>query len=408
MSEITLDAAKSAKEEAQQGNLRENDAGIPEELGIDYDEHSPQSVTLHPEVLVVGDHIARIDIQTYGNDGNLLQMEQNLEGGVNNQGKAYGYDLGLTIADPEVVEGQVWVPEDDEDNEYSEWKVIGDPESDANCYELRESVVREDGEVVGSEIDGIGDLPGGNSWDGQPRDEKLEGVDYIEVSVNASRAAEILGALDTAGFWCENQDGELVEGLFEAPPQMGTDEYDNEKHGNLRLTGYPELRADVVGEQIALMCEFDADGEEIDTRTAIDTTVFTVNGGALDALVPLTPEDDAYAKPEYPRGNNRYWTETEGSAPTPDDVGADAEPNTDAGLSDAQAEMSEETTYDDLTEDGQQFVDQAVENVMAQGDFETITDLEDYDERVQTQKAKHDIRADGAELAAIIDERSSS
>lgn len=418
MSGISLDDAKEAKDEARQGNLRENGAGISEEYAIDYDEDvtTIDDVSLSPEALILYEHIARISIQTYGVDENILAMEQNMEGaGPHN----YGFDVELTVADPTIVYGDLW---EEIDAEYPTYKIAGDPEAESNPYELRESVIKDDdGNVVGGEVDGIGDLPGGNSFDAERIDADCE---YMTFTISSSRATDVLGVLDTAGRWFTNKDGEITEGLFEVPPSFGTDGYDSDDDPSPRLTGYPELRSDMDGQRGAILCSFDVDDPvEATTRSPIDITLFSVDDDDnLEALVPLTPQDDAYAKPTYPRVNNAYWHgDGEGVE------GADAEPNSNGGVEEAKAMMSgdddgttgyEELTddnaelrsasttvsYGELTDDGQNFVDTAVE-AMDQAGFDSTDAFDDPDfaARVETEQAQSEMNADAETLSDIIE-----
>lgn len=390
MSGLSMDAAKAAKDDARQGNLRENDAGIPDEHRVDYEEHEPAEVKLHAESLVAFDHIARISINTYGNDDDLLAMEQNLEGA----GK-YGYTLELTVANPEVVEGQIWK---ESDAEYPEYKVISDPESDDNDYELREDVIRDDdGNVEGAEVEGIGNL-GSSSWDGQPVDGF--GSDYITIEIASKRARGVLGALDTAGTWFTSQDGDVREGLFEVPPTFGTDDYDADVDGYPRLTGYPELRADMVGQRGAISAFFGDANASGNRAKEVDVYRVTEDDG-LEALVPLTPEDDAYALPTYPRLNNAFWDD--GTSPS----GADATPETDDGVAEARAMMDDaddSSGYDDLPEGAQDFVDDAVTALEAiDADSTDAFEDPDFATRVQTYDGTDD--ADPDVLASIVEGR---
>jgi len=415
MANLSLDAAREAKQ-AGRGPDRENDAGITPEYQIDYDEHSPVEVNLKPNVMVVFDHIARVSINTYGYDG-ILDMEQNLQGA----GK-YGFDIGLTLANPQIIGGDLWAPEDVDEQDFPTYLIAQDAESEENPYGLREDIVKdEDGNPTGTEAVGIEDLPGGNKFEGEIVEDIPE---YIEVSIGSSRAMDILGVLDTAGMWFTTQEGEVVEGLFETPPNFGTDVYDSEEDGYPRLTGYPSLRSDMVGQRGAITAEFDVDDKtEADTRSAIEVDIFKVNDDdELEALYPLTPEDDAYAKPEYPRYNNTFWDDSAsaGGAAPEGDVGADTEPETDETLADAADAIAdggsnddggdtgnssssddEDIAYDDLNDDAQDFVDDAV-GAMNAKDMATIRELDDFEERVATYDGTVNVTADV--LADIIDE----
>lgn len=423
MSGLGLDQATEAKQDAMSGG-RTNEAGIPEAHRVDYENETVAEGKGHAAAMVVFDYIARINIQTYGDDSELLSMEQNLEGA-----GRYGFDLELTLANPQLVEGQVWK----QDGEYPEYKVIGDPASDDNSYELREeikkdsdgSVVMEDGEPVVN-TEGIGGL-GSSSWDGQP----IDGfdVDYFQVTISSRRASRILGALDTAGQWFRNRDGDVVEGVMETPPNFGTEVYDPDEDGYPRLVGYPELRQDMVGQKGAIAFTWGDANSSGNRAKEVDVfKVVTDEDGeeGLEALVPLTPEDGAYALPEYPRTNNTFWDDADaaGGEATEGDVGADTEPETDSELSDASEMMDSEsgdsgnsnlpesetqqvrqsavqtdsertcstssqsrssdksdsdggteTTYDDLNDDAQELVDDAAEVVSAK-DLDSITALD--------------------------------
>lgn len=436
MANLSLDAARDAKQ-AGRGPDRENDAGITDEYAIDYDEHSPVEVNLKPNVMVVFDHIARVSINTYGYD-DILTMEQNLQGA----GK-YGFDIGLTLANPQIIGGDLWAPDGVDEQDYPTYMIAQDAESEENPYGLREDIVEdEDGTPIGKEAVGIEDLPGGNKFEGEIVDEV---PDFIEVSIGSSRAMDILGVLDTAGMWFSTQDGEVVEGLFETPPNFGTDLYDSEEDGYPRLTGYPSLRSDMVGQRGAITAEFGVDDvTEADTRSAIEVDIFKVNeDDELEALYPLTTDDDAYAKPEYPRYNNTFWSDSDaaGGAAPEADVGADTEPETSQDLSDASAMMGDDTsdaddeedddtegdsgnanssdssggddeqiTYDDLNEDAQELVDDAVGVIGAKG-MDSITELDgedtgteydSFEDRVAMEDFKVNVTADV--LADIIDE----
>lgn len=409
MTDLSLTDAREAKQEGR-GPDRNNDAGITDEYAIDYEKHSPIEVNLKPNVMVVFDHIARVSINTYGFD-NILSMEQNLQGA----GK-FGFDIALTLAKPQIIGGDLWAPEGVEDEDFPTYLIAQDPESSENPYELDEDIVYdENDDPTGTEPSGIKQLPGGNTFDGQPVEDVPE---YIEVSIGSSRAMDILGVLDTAGMWFSSQDGEVREGLFETPPNFGTDLYDSDEDGYPRLTGYPSLRSDMVGQRGAITSEFVDDGEENTTRTGIEVDIFKVTDGELEALYPLTPEDDAYAKPEYPRYNNTYWDGADASGGTgTGDVGADAEPETGDSLADATEELAadggddsdggddtgnsdESFGYDDLTDDAQQFVDDAVA-AMSNADMDSITELDDFDERVATYDGTVNVENDV--LAGIID-----
>lgn len=398
MSTPTLDAAKEAKDEANQGNLRENDAGIPDELNVDYEEHSPVDVSGHAEALITFDHIARISIQQYGNDENLLDLEQNLEGA-----GQYGYDLEITLANPEVVEGQIWKETDVENEEWAGYKVIGDPNDDSNNHEIREEVQRDsDGNVTGAETKGI-NISATSSWDGEQVDEF--GDDYITVNVASRRAADVLGSLDTAGQWFTTKEGEVVEGILETPPNFGTDVYDAEEDGRPRLVGYPELRADMVGQSGAISFTNGDGGSNGNAPKEVD--VYKLDDGNLEALVPLQPDDEAYNLPTYPRVNGRYWDDDAGDG----SVEADAEPETTEGVAEAQQMMSDDdgqsepdVVYTDLTDDAQDFVNDALQAMGAKG-YESVTEFGDFEERVQTVRADGEIQTDADDLATIIDRR---
>lgn len=427
---LSLDDAKEANQEARNGNLRSNDAGITDDLRVDYDEHNPVEVSLSPEVLITFDHIANISINAYGNGDDLLQQEQNLQG-AGPQG--YGYDVELTLAQPQIVDGTYWI--EDTDGDYPEHRIVGDPESDGNPYDVSESVVKEDGEIVGSEVDKLTELPGGNTFDCERRDFD---ADYITVSISSSRAMNILSALDTAGMWFHTKEGDVQEGLFETPPNFGTDIYDSDEDGYPRLAGYPELRSDMTGQQGAISCLFDEDGE-VTTRSRIEMNVYMVTDDGLDVLIPLTPEDDAYAKPTYPRGGGLYWDHDGDENP---DAGADTQPTNDGSMDELHDEMATDpadsaqqnrfdsrrssssdddhggdgdsdgddtdtTVYEDLTDDGQEFVDNAV-MVLGAKEYESTDEIEDFSERVEEARSKNDITASEDTLRTIIEDQHES
>jgi len=179
----------------------------------------------------------------------------------------------------------------------------------------------------------------------------------------------------------------------------------------------------MVGQRGAITADFNVDDKtEADTRSAIEVDIFKVIDGGLQALTSLTPDDDAYALPEYPRASNTYWDDADAAGGVaPEDVGADTEPESSGDLTDAAEELSadggdvddgdegdttagnedtEEVVYDDLNDDAQQFVDDAV-SAMEAKDMATITELDDFEERVATYDGTVNVTADV--LADIID-----
>jgi len=150
--------------------------------------------------------------------------------------------------------------------------------------------------------------------------------------------------------------------------------------------------------------------EEPTQQSRVDVTVYTLESGDLEALVPLSPDDPAYALPTYPRKGNLYWDHDSVDG---QDMGADATPEQDGGVKDAQAMMSgddadndDSVTYGDLSDSGQSFVDSAVEGVNAK-DYDAITDFDDWDERWEMATAGEDpdITIEQSEAEAIINER---
>ncbi len=421
MSGLSLSEAKDAKDEAQQDGLRDNDAGIPDDLSYDYEEHDAPIVKGHPEVLVTFDYIAGYSV--FNTSDSFLDARQNLENGGN---KGYGNDVIVTVKNPEIVEGQLW----NEDNDFRDYRVVGNPKSDVSPYERREEVQYADGEVDGVNIKGV-DL-GMGKFDGEPADEDTFNAEYAQFLISSSRATEILGQLDTAGKWAHDTEGNFNEGIIEAPPKMGDDDYDSDDHGAPRAIGYSELRADMVGQKGAISWTFDDD--EPTTQSPVDVNIYKVVEGedgeeSLEALTSLSPEDDAYALPTYPRQGNLYWGGTDGG----ESHGADAEPDTDDGIEDAKEMMNDDgssndssgsqtrnasdgsdydgpPSYDELTDDGKEFVDGGVEAIqstelMGVDDFDTNDDLDDFDERVADAKANGNIEASADDLRYIIDTR---
>jgi len=223
--------------------------------------------------------------------------------------------------------------------------------------------------------------------------------------------------------WAYTQEGEFTEGIIEAPPMLGEDGYDATDHGAPRAIGYPELRADMVDQQGAIAWTFGDD--EPSTQSPVDVNVFTITDGELEGLTPLTPEDEAYALPEYPRGGNVYYDHAEETSATDassettskhgDGVGADAEPENAGGVADA-SEMIGGTdddtdedvlAYQDLPDDAQDFVDDAVEAVNAQG-YDGVEDFDDWDERFAAGTADIGFDLDQSNITEIINSRVSA
>jgi len=405
MSGISLDNAKDAKEEADTSGLRDNDAGIPDDVQPDYQEHEIPIVKGHPEALISFDRIVRVSPFNPGDD--FLSERQNIE---NAGPQGYGNQAVITLENPELVEGTLW----DEEHDFRDLRVIGDVTDDFSPYDRDEDVIYDDdGEPEDVDVNGV-DL-GMGGFDGEELEDGFS-TDYIQVFVNSRRAGSVLGALDTAGQWAIDTEGNMTEGLMEAPPEMGSDSYDTETHGAPRAIGYPELRADMVDQQGAISWTFGDD--EPTTQSRVDVTLYKIEDGELTALVPLTPDDPDYALPTYPRGNNLYWDHDSVDG---QDMGADAEPETDNAVQDAQSMMSDqgnslasqtsdddadETTYDDLSDSGQTFVEEAVAGIEAKG-YDEIQDFDDWDERWATASSGEnpDITTDQDTAAQIINER---
>ena len=321
MSGISLDNAKDAKQEAQSGNLRDNEAGIPDDLAFDYEAHDAPVVKGHPECLITFDRI--VGLSVFNTSDDFLDAQNNLELGGPNQ---YGNDVVITVEGPEIVEGELWT----EENDFRDLRVLGDPTSDFSPYEERNDVDRSgdtpEVSVVGVDL-GMGKFDGERAGDGFD-------ADYVQFFISSSRASDVLGQLDTAGKWAFDQEGNFTEGIIEAPPKLGDDGYDASDHGAPRAIGYSELREDMVDQRGAIAWTF-AD-EEPTTQSRVDVTLFQITENEdgevdMEACAPLSPDDEAYALPTYPRGGNLYYDHDE----APEDVGADAEPENSGGVADA-------------------------------------------------------------------------
>lgn len=395
MSGISLSDAKDAKAEAQSGNLRDNEAGIPEEQAYDYEEYDAPIVKGHPETLITFDRI--VGFAPFNTADDFLDAKNNLElAGPN----GYGNDVILTVEGPELVEGELW----DEENDFRDLRVLGDPTSDFSPYEERTDVDRSGDEIT---VDTLGVNLGMGAFDGDRADSDGFDSQFVQFLISSSRASDILGQLDTAGMWAYTQEGEFTEGIIEAPPMLGEDGYDATDHGAPRAIGYPELRADMVDQQGAIAWTFGDD--EPSTQSPVDVNVFKIEDGELVGLAPLTPEDEAYALPEYPRGGNVYYDH---DGEEPEDVGADAEPENAGGV-DAASDMIDGTdddtdedvlAYQDLPDDAQDFVDDAVEAVNSQG-YDGVEDFDDWDERFAAGTADIGFDLDQSNITEIINAR---
>jgi hypothetical protein len=158
------------------------------------------------------------------------------------------------------------------------------------------------------------------------------------------------------------------------------------------------------GQRGALLCKFDTeDATEADTRTAIALSLFKItDDGEFASLSALSPSDESYYKPQYPRLGNTYW-----DAESDDDFGSDTEPESNGGVAEAKAMMNgsdvdgSETTFDDLNDTAQEFVEDAVDALS--GEFESVSELGDWDDRYAQFAA--DIDSTQSEVATIIDGR---
>jgi len=256
-------------------------------------------------------------------------------------------------------------------------------------------------------VDTLGVNLGMGAFDGDRADSDGFDSQFVQFLINSSRASDILGQLDTAGMWSYTQEGEFTEGIIEAPPMLGEDGYDAADHGAPRAIGYPELRADMVDQQGAIAWTFGDD--EPSTQSPVDINVFKITDGELEGLAPLTPDDEAYALPEYPRGGNVYYDH---DGETPEDVGADAEPENAGGVG-AASDMIDGTdndtaedvlAYQDLPDDAQDFVDDAVAAVNSQG-YDSVEDFDDWDERFAAGTADIGFDLDQSNVTEIINSR---
>lgn len=397
---LSLNDAKDAKAEAQSGNLRDNDAGIPDDIAYDYEEYDAANVKGHPECLITFDRIVGLNV--FNTPDNFLNQQNNVELGGE---MGYGNDVVLTVENPELVEGEIWT---ETDNDFRDLRVLGDPTEDFSPYERRNDVDQSGDEPI-VEVKGV-DL-GMGKFDGKPVEGGFDSQ-FVQFFISSSRAADILGQLDTAGKWAYDTEGNFTEGIIEAPPKLGDDGYDASDHGAPRAIGYPELRADMVDQKGAIAWTFGDD--EPTQRSRVDVNVFMVTENdegnvEMEACAPLTPDDEAYALPEYPRGGNVYY-EHDGA---PEDVGADAEPETDGTVAEASEMIdggtdgdadSDELLYQDLPAAAQDFVDDAVAAVESQG-YDSVEGFDDWDERFATGTAEIDYNLDQSNVTAIIDSR---
>jgi len=387
---LSLDDAKAAKDEAQSGNLRENDAGIPDDLyDFDYEEDEAPIAKIHPETFIAFDGI--VDYGVFNTDDDFLDKRQNLEGAGE---YGYGNQAYLLLKNPTLINGEIW----EEDHEFRDIRVVGNLDDDNTPYSVDSEVEMEDGEVVDTEVTGV-DL-GMGGFDG----ERTEGgfdTEYVQILISSRRASDILGVLDTAGKRAIDN-GVVQEGIIEVPPELEDSEaeYDPETHGAPRAVGYPSLRADMVGQEGAITAIF---GDDEPSQTSpVEVDVYRVDGDDMETLVPLTPDDEAFAKPEYPRAGNLYWDhDTDGGQ----DFGADAEPDNSGGVAEAKAQMSSEPSYDDLGGEAQDFVDETVEMIEKMDDppEQSVTEIGDWDEHFATNTAGEGVEADKETIETIID-----
>jgi len=399
MQGLSMDDANEAAQEARSGNLRDNDAGIPDEQRPDYQDVDIPVVNGHPECAVGFDRI--VDVSPFNTDDDFLSKRQNLEyAGPKN----YGNQVVVTVENPQVIEGQVW----EEEHDFRDLRVLGDPNSDYSPYSLDTEIIGDPTDPDGVETNGVNLGMGG--FEG----EQIDGFDtqYAQFFITARRASNVLGILDTAGNGSHSEDGEFTEGIVEYPPAMSEDGYDPENDGAPRAIGYPELRADMVDQQGAIAFRFGDNEPTQQSRVLIDfyQVVEGDDGLEMEGLAPLQPDDEAYALPTYPRGGNVHWDHGDGATERPEDVGADAEPSTSGGISEAQAVMdndsTDELTYDDLGDEGQQFVDWALAAMeQMDDDYESVTEVDDWDEQHAKRTAGEPINATKDDLEQIIDER---
>lgn len=405
MSGISLNDAKDAKQEAQDDGLRDNDAGIPDAHAFDYEEFDAPIVRGHPEVVVAFDRI--VGFSPFNTDDSFLQNQNNLElAGPRN----YGNDVVLTVENPTLVDGELWV----EDNDFRDYRVVGDVTAEYSPYSQDSEIIGDPTDPDGVNVQGVNLGMGG--FEGERADEQAFDSRYVQFFISSRRAASLLGQLDTAGKWAFTQDGEFTEGIIEAPPMLGEDDYDTEAHGAPRAIGYPELRQDMVDQSGAIAWTFGDD--EPTTQSPVDVTILKVEDNEIvGACAPLSPEDDAYAKPTYPRRGNVYYEHAEGTSATDTDLdtGADADPETDEGVAEAtamagafdQTDNSDdemELAYQDLPDAVQNFVDNGVEQVTMR-DLDSITEFDMWDAAFAEGMEDVDFEIDQDHVAEIIDSR---
>lgn len=377
---IDIASAKESHSEAQgSGSLRDNDAGIPSDLRIDYEEVNAPRVKVHPESLITFDYISSISIPGGSEDFN--DLEQNLQ----NAGEhGWGNNVILTVAGPEIVEGQLWT----EDHDWRDYRVIGDPSSDESPYSVTYNA---DGEAEGIDL-------GMSSFDGAPVEGGLPA--YVQFIISPRRAIDVLGALDTAGKWAFDQAGDFTEGIIETVPQDEDDDLAP------RALGFPELRADMVEQPGAIAWFFDTDGDEEPTQqTRVDVGCYRVDGDDLEPLVPLTPEDENYALPTYPRST--YWDHDA------EDVSGDNvdEATTDIGFGDTadggQRNQQQSTTaagtggtpetFEELSEQDKEYVREAVTFLDGHDSDDLREVLDDFDDtyagQIENGEATGDVPA---------------
>lgn len=375
--DVDTDEVASAEDEARSGNLRENEAGIPEEIAYDYEQHDAPITRLHPECVVGFDRI--VGLSVFNGGDNFLNNRQNLEGA---GPKGWGNQVVLTLENPRILDGELWA----EDDDFRDYRIIGDPSTEYSPYTKQETVLREDGEVTGVEVEGV-DL-GMGSFAGQPTDTATDLPQFVQLLISPRRAIDVFGTLDTAGMWAHTEDGELTEGIIETPPNFGTEEYNADEHGNARAIGYPELRSDMVDTPGTISFRFDDDEPTKQSQINVSFTRYDEDADGLVGISALTPEDDAYALPTYPRAGNVFWehngTDGDTSGPGAGGAGgangADAEPTETMADANALADSDPKITYSDLSAAGQEFVEDAVNAVEAKNGG-SVDMFDDWDTR---------------------------
>lgn len=388
MAETTFDAVSEAADEQATtsggSGPVETPAGLPER-----DEVDAPLVNVRPRSMVKADRTYE-----FAFNGEIT-AEQNIR----DADTQYEDFTIIVLENPTLEHGELWKSTDDEQGQ--EYKLVGP--ADDGVEEVIEEVDGEYGQV------GIRP-PNGNKFYAEQVEDFEE--DYVKFFISGGQGQRLTRVLDTFGGEYARYDPSEVEhdedydasidGIVELPPDD-----DSDLLGRIGRT--PDLRQDMIDRPIRFQWDFGEQPDDASYSRPQNVSVFALGEDAPpegELLEPLTRDDDAWAPPRH--STYMVWHDpSDALARAQGDDSASS--STSTSQSTSATDSAQTTTvdgYDDLSETGQDFVDDFLSG-LEDNDL-TTDDIEDLEATVSEAATEHEeetgesIDVDDATLTDIV------